>query len=187
MICLLLPLFHIPQFSHLGCSVMSDSLQPHGLQHARLPCPSPPPGACSDLSPSSQWCHSTISSCLPLILLPSIFSSISVFSNASILHIRWQKYWNFSFSIRPSSEHSGLISFRMDCFDVLAVQGTLNSLLQHTVQKHRFFDPQISVNVYPASFCTPRQNFPVNPGISLLPNFSFLSPVMRRTSFWCYF
>ena len=98
------------QFSH---SVVSNSLQPHGLQHSRLPCPSPPPGACSNSSLTNQWCHPTISFlCQPLLLLPSIFSSIRVFSNEPVLCIRWPKYWSFSFS--PSNEYSGLISFRMD-------------------------------------------------------------------------
>ena len=69
--------------------------------------------------------------CHPLLLLPSIFPSIRVFSNESALHIRWPKYWSFSFSLSPSSEHPGLISFRMDWLDLLAVQGTLKSLLQH--------------------------------------------------------
>ena len=69
--------------------------------------------------------------CHPLLLLPSIFPSIRVFSNESVLRIRWPKYWSFSFNIRPSSEHPGLISFRMDWLDLLAVQGTLKSLLQH--------------------------------------------------------
>ena len=69
--------------------------------------------------------------CHPLLLLPSIFLSIRVFSNESVLHIRWPKYWSFSFNISPSSEYSGLISFRMDWLDLLAVQGTLKSLLQH--------------------------------------------------------
>ena len=73
--------------------------------------------------------------CHPLILLPSVFPSIRIFSNESMLHIRWQKYWNFSFSISPSNECSGLISFRMDWIDVLAVQGTLNSLLQYHSSK----------------------------------------------------
>ena len=78
--------------------------------------------------------------CCPLLLLPSIFPSIRVFSNESALHIRWPKYWSFSFNIIPSNEHPGLISFRMDWLDLLAVQGTLKSLLQHhTVQKHQFF------------------------------------------------
>ena len=69
--------------------------------------------------------------CLPLLFLPSIFPIIRVFSNESALHMRWPKYWSFSFNISPSKEHSGLISFRMDCIDLLAVQGTLKSLLQH--------------------------------------------------------
>ena len=73
--------------------------------------------------------------CHPLLLLPSIFPSIRVFSNESVLCIRWPKYWSFSFSISPSNEYSGLISFRMDWLDVLAVQGTLNSLLQHHSSK----------------------------------------------------
>ena len=71
--------------------------------------------------------------CCPLLLLPSIFPSIRVFSNESVLCIRWPKYWSFSLSISPSNEHPGLISFRMDWVDLLAVQGTLKSLLQHTV------------------------------------------------------
>ena len=79
----------------------------------------------------SQWCHSTISSCHPLLLPPSIFPSIRVFSNESVLQIRWPKYWSFSFSISPSNEYSGLISFRMDRLDLLTVKGTLKSLLQH--------------------------------------------------------
>ena len=82
----------------------------------------------------------------PLLLLPSIFPSIRVFSKESVLHIRFSKYWNFTFSISPSNEYSGLISFRIDLFDLFAVQGTLNSLLQHhTIQKHRFFGAQLSL------------------------------------------
>ena len=73
--------------------------------------------------------------CGPLLLLPSIFPNIKVFSSESVLHIRWPKYWSFSFSISPSSKYSGLISFRIDCFDFFAVQETLKSLLQHTVCK----------------------------------------------------
>ena len=84
--------------------------------------------------------------CCPLLLLPSVFPSISVFSNESILHIRWPKCWRSSFSISPSSEYSGLISFRMDWLDLLAMQGTLKSLLQHhQVQKHPFFGTQLSL------------------------------------------
>ena len=88
--------------------------------------------------------------CCPLILLPSIFPSIGVFSNESVLRIRWTKYWNFSFNISPSNEHSGLISFRMDLLDLLAVQGTLSSLLQHhsskasILQRSAFFTVQLS-------------------------------------------
>ena len=99
-------------------SVVSNSLWPHGLQHTRLPCPSPTPGTCSNSCPSSQWCHPTILSCRPLLLLPSVFPSMRVFSNESVLHIRWPKYWNFSFSISPSNENPGLISFRVDWFDL---------------------------------------------------------------------
>ena len=73
--------------------------------------------------------------CHPLLFLPSIFPSIRVFSNESVLHIKWPKYWSFSFSISPSDEYSGLISFRMDWLDLLAVQGTLKSLLQHHSSK----------------------------------------------------
>ena len=81
--------------------------------------------------------------CHPLLLPPSIFSSIRVFSNESILRIRWPKYWSFSFNINPSNEYSGLISFRMDWLDLLAVQGTLKSLSQHQVQKHQVPRPEI--------------------------------------------
>ena len=77
--------------------------------------------------------------CHPLLLLPSIFLSVRIFSSESILHIRWPKYWHFSFSISPSSEYSGLISLRIDWFDLLAVQGTLKSISNITVQKHPFF------------------------------------------------
>ena len=88
--------------------------------------------------------------CRPLLLLPSIFPRIRVFSNESVLHIRWPKYWSFSFSISPSSKYSGLISFRMDWFDLLAVQAALNSLLQHHSSKPQilqcsaFFTVQLS-------------------------------------------
>ena len=113
-----------------SCLVMSNSLQPHGLQHARLPCPSLSPGVCSEIMsvesvlPSNHYilCH-------PLLLLSSVFPSIRVFSNESTLSIKWPKFWSFSFS--PSNEYSGLISFRIDWFDLFAVQGILKSLLQH--------------------------------------------------------
>ena len=83
--------------------------------------------------------------CRPLLLLPSIFPSIRVFSNESVLHIRWLKYWSFSFSISPSNEYSQMISFRVDWFDHLAVQGTLKSLIQHHSSKHQFFGAQTSL------------------------------------------
>ena len=83
--------------------------------------------------------------CHSLLLLPSIFPSIRVFSNESVLCIRSPRYWSFSFNISPSTEHSGLISFRMHWFDLLAIQGTLKSLLQHHIQKHQFFGAQLSL------------------------------------------
>ena len=124
--------FSSVQFS---CSVMSNSLWPHESQDARPPCPSPSPGVHSDSCPSSRWCHPAISSCFPLFLLPPIPPSIRVFPNESTLLMRWPKYWSFSFSIIPSKEHPGLISFRIDWLDLLAVQGTLNSLPQHHSSK----------------------------------------------------
>ena len=121
-------------FTH---SVVSDSLQTHGLQHARL----------SRLSITNSQsllklmsielvmpCNHLIL-CCPLLLLPSIFPSTRVFSSELVLHIRWPKYWSFSFSISPSNEYSGLISFRTDWFDLLAVQGTLRRFLQHHSSK----------------------------------------------------
>ena len=106
------------------CSVakLCLTLWPHGLQRTGVPCPSLSPGVCSDSCPLSCWCHPTI--CLPLFLSPSIFPSIRVFSNELDLPIRWSKYWNFSFSISPSNEYSRLTSFRIDWFDLLAVQRT---------------------------------------------------------------
>ena len=110
---------------------MSKSLWPHELQHTRLPCTSPTPGVWSNSWP--WWCHPIISS--SSLLLPSVFPSIRIFSNESVFHIRWPKYWSFSFSISPSNEYSGLISSKIDWFDLLAVQGTLKSLLQHHSSK----------------------------------------------------
>ena len=120
------------QFSR---SVVSDSLRPWGLQHSRPPCPPPTRGVYSNSCPLSQWCHPAISPSHSLLLLPIVFSSIRVFSNESVLWIRWPKYWSFTFSISPSNEYSGLISFRMDWLDLLAVQGALKSLLQHHSSK----------------------------------------------------
>ena len=110
---------------------MSNSLRPHGLQHTRLPCPWPTPGACSNSCPESVMFSSHLILCHPLLLLSPIPHSIRVFFNESVLCIRWPKYWSFSLSISPSNEYSGLISFRIDWIDFLAVQGTLKSLLQY--------------------------------------------------------
>ena len=144
------------QFSR---SVLSYSSWFHGLQHARLPGPSPTPGAYSNCA-SSRWCHPTISSSvIPFSCLQSfpasgsflfLFFFLGVFSNESVLRIRLPKYWSFSFSISPSNEHPGLISFRMDWLDLLAVQGTLKSLLQRhsskvsILQRSVFFIVQLS-------------------------------------------
>ena len=120
--------FIISQFS----SIVSDSLWPHELQHARPPCPSPTPGVHPNPCPLCRWCHLTISSSVvPFSSCPQSFPASRVFSNESALHIRWPKYWSSSFNISPSNEHPGLISFRIDWLDLLAVQGTLKSLLQH--------------------------------------------------------
>ena len=129
---------------------MSDSLRPHESQHARPPCPSPTPRVYPNSCPSSRWCHPAIILCHSLLLLPPIPPSIRVFSNESTLHIRWPKYWSFSFSISPSKEHPGLISFRMNWLDLPAVQGTLKSLRQHhstkaSILRHSaFFTVQLS-------------------------------------------
>ena len=104
-------------------TVMSHTLKPHGLKHTRLLCPSPPPRVWSVSYPLSQGCHAH--PLLTLLLPPTIFLSIRVFSNESHLLIRWPEYWSFSFSPSPSNEYSGLIFFRIDWFDFLAAQGTL--------------------------------------------------------------
>ena len=114
---------------------MSDSLQPHGLQHTRHPCPSPTPRVYPNSCPLSQWYHPNISpSVIPFSSHLQSFPA-SVFSKESFLCVRWPKYWSFSFSISPSNKYSGLISFRMDWLDLLVVQGTLKSLLQYHSSK----------------------------------------------------
>ena len=122
---------------------------PHGLQHSRLPSPSLSPGTCSNSCPLSWWCHATISpSVTPFSPALNLSQHHGLFSE-SALHIRWPKYWSFSFNISPSSEHAGLI-FRMDWLDLLAVQGTLKSLPQHhsskasVLQRSAFFIVQLS-------------------------------------------
>ena len=155
------------QFSR---SIVSDSSRPREWQHARPPCPSPTPGVHSDSCPSSQWCHpampvlrvkffmhstlnitkksvmpsSHLILCRPLLLLPPIPPSIRVFYNESTLHMRWPKYWSFSFSIIPSKEIPGLISFTMDWLDLLPSKGLSRVFSNTTVQKHRFFGAQPS-------------------------------------------
>ena len=129
-------------FSH---SVMSNSLQPQGLQHARLPCPSPTPRACSNSCPLSWWCHPTISSCRPLLLLPSTFPSIRVFSNKLALHIRWPKYWSFSFSISPPMNIQGLFPLGMSGWISLLSKGLSRVFSSTTIQKHQFFGTQSSL------------------------------------------
>ena len=130
---------------------MSDSLQPHRLQHAK-----------ASLSITNSWSLLKLMSiesvmpsnhlilCRPLLLTPSIFPNIRVFSNGSVLHMKWPKHWNFSFSISSSNEYSGLIPFRIDWLDLLTVQGTLKSLLQHhsskasVLRRSAFFMVQLS-------------------------------------------
>ena len=131
-------------------SVMSDSLLPHGLQHSRPPIHHQLRSLLKPMSIESVMPSSHLILCRPLLLLPPIPPSIRVFSNESTLHIRWPQYWSFSLSIIPSKEIPGLISFRMDWLDFLAVQGTLKSLLQHhsskaSILRHSaFFTVQLS-------------------------------------------
>ena len=127
------------QFSH---SVMS-TLQPHWLQHTRLPCSSPTPRAYSNSCPLSRWYHPTISSSVVPFLLPSIFPSIRVFSTELAPCIWWPKYWSFSFSISPSNEYLGLISLQLT--GLISLQSTELSRVSSntTVQKHQFFGTQI--------------------------------------------
>ena len=135
--------------------MLLDVIRPHGLQHARLPCPSPSPRVCPSSCSLHRWCCPAISSSdmfiasvmpsshlilwCPLLLLPSIFPSIRDFSNESSVRIRWPKYWSFSFSISPSSEHSGLISLKIDWFDKeLLSKGLSGVFSSTTVQRHQF-------------------------------------------------
>ena len=130
------------QFSH---SVLSDSLQPHELQHARHPCPSPTPRVHSNSCPPSRWCHPAISSSvIPFSSCSQSLPASESFPMSQLFAWSWPKYWSFSFSISPSNEHPGLISFRMDWLDLLTVQGTLKGLPNTTVQKHQFFGTQLS-------------------------------------------
>ena len=123
---------------------MSDSLWPRELQHARLPCSyTISQSLLQPLSMESMMPSNQLILCCPLLLLPSIFPSIRIFPSKLAVHIRWPTYW--SFSISHFNEYSGLISFRIDWFDILAVQGTLKSLIHTTVQKHQFFSTWFSL------------------------------------------
>ena len=115
---------------------MSDSVWSHELQHTRLPCPSLCPGVCSNSCLLIQWCHSSITfEVTHFSFALNLQGKSDYFSNEYALSISWPKYWSFSFSISPSNEYSRLIFFRIDWFDLLAVQGTLKSLLQHHSSK----------------------------------------------------
>ena len=172
-------------FSH---SVMSYSLQPHGLQHTRSPCPSPSPGVCSNSCPLTQWCHPTISSSV----IP-VYSCLQSFpASESALPIRWPQYWSFSFSISPFSEYLGLISFRIDWFDLLAIQGTLlaiqgtlKSLLQHpSLLQHHSQDWLVWFPFYPrdSQESSPAPQSGLTGLISLLSK--GLSRVFSSTTVW---
>ena len=156
---------------------MSDSLRPHGLQHASLPCPSLSPSVCSNSHPLSQWCHLTISSSvIPFSSCPQSFPASGSFP-VNRFFARWPKYW--SFSISPSNEYLGLISFRMDLFDLLAFQGTLKSLLQHNSK----------ASILPHSAFFMRSNSHCWMHLYMLPETAFVRKVMylvlfRFKRFW---
>ena len=148
---------------HFSRSVVLDSLRPHGLQHARLPCPLPTPCSSMDcsmlasLSVTNSWSFLKLMSiesvmpsnhlilCRALLPLPSIFLSIRVFSNESVLRIRWPKYWSFSFSIRPCNEYSGLIPLGLTGWISLQSKGLSRVFSNTTVQRHQFFGAQLSI------------------------------------------
>ena len=132
----------IQPVSQFSCSVMADSLWPHGLQHARPPCPSPTSRVYSNSRPLSRWCHPTISSSVvnSLLFLPSIFPSIRVFSNESALHIRWPKYW--SLSISPCKSIQGWFILGLICLNSLLSKGLSRAFYSTTIWKHQFFSPQ---------------------------------------------
>ena len=130
---------------------MYDSLRPHRLQHARPPCPSPTLEFAQTHVHKSMMPSNYLILRHPLLLLPPIPPSIRVFSNQSTLPMRWPKYWSFSFSIIPSKEYPKLISFRIDWLDLLAVQGTLKSLLQHHSSKASIPWRSASASVLPVN------------------------------------
>ena len=133
------------QFSSFSSVAQSClTLRPHESQHARPPVITNSWSLTKLTSIESVMPSSHLILCRPLLLLLTIFPSIRVFSNESALRMRWPKYWSFSFNISPSNEHPGLISFRMDWLDLLAVQGTLKIFSNTTVQKHQIFGTQLS-------------------------------------------
>ena len=140
-------MFSSVQFSSV--TQLCPTLQPHESQHARPPCPSPTPRVHSNSRPSSWWCHRHLILCRLLLLLPPTPPSIRVFSSEPTLRMRWPKYWSFSFSISPSNEHPGLVSFRVDWLDLLAVQGTRKNLLQH----HSYKASILQLLIYLLMFC----------------------------------
>ena len=121
-----------------GCSIVSDC----DCKDCRLPCPSLSPAVCSNSYTMSCWCHPTISSCHPFLLLPSIFPGIRIFPNGLALHIRWPKYWSFSFSISPSNEYSGWFPLGLTGLISLQPKGLSRVFSSTTIQKHQFFDAQ---------------------------------------------
>ena len=123
------------KFSSVQLLSHATCLWSHGLKHSRLPCPSPTSGPYSNLCPLSRWCHPTISSSVPFSSCLQSFPASESCPMSPLFASGGQSYWSFSFSISPSNEHPGLISFRMDWLDLLAVQGTLKGLLQHYSSK----------------------------------------------------
>ena len=137
---------HVFSSVQFSCSVMSDSLRPHEAQHARPPCPSPTLGVHPNSCPLSQWCHSTISSSvIPFVSCLQSFPASRSYSNESVLHIRWAKYWSFSFSISPSNEYSGWFTLGWTGGISLQSKGFLRVFSNTTVQKHQFIRTQFSL------------------------------------------
>ena len=125
---------NVKQLCSYCCSVVLDSLQPHGLEHAKPPCPSPFPKVCPSSCTLHGWCHPVILSSDPSPSALNLSQHQGFFHELAVC-IKRPKYWSFSFSIHPSNKYSGLISLKIDWFDLLAVQGTLGSLLQHHSSK----------------------------------------------------
>ena len=134
--------FSSVQFS---CSVVSDSLEPHELQHARPPCPSQTPGVYPNPCPSSRWCHPAAGIlCCPLLLLSPILPSVRVFSNESTLHLRWPKYWSFSFNVSHPMNTQDWSPLGWTGWVFLQFKGLLRVFSNTTVQKNQFFGAQLS-------------------------------------------